>query len=165
MKVISGGQTGVDQAALRAAKKAGFETGGWMPFGYKTQNGCEVDFAIEYGLKQHKSSKYQPRTYANVRDADATLQLMSEEATLSPGEVCTRKAVRHYQKPVFEIVFNLKSGKACPSAETIAHWLGTGWSVEVLNVAGNSERTAPGIGKCAEAYLMKVFELLKEGKA
>ena len=47
-RVISGGQTGVDQAALRAAKAAGLETGGWMPLGWLTEECPRPEFGELY---------------------------------------------------------------------------------------------------------------------
>lgn len=49
-RVISGGQSGVDQAALRAARAAGIPTGGSMPRGFLTEDGPRPDFAELYGL-------------------------------------------------------------------------------------------------------------------
>lgn len=48
-RVISGGQCGVDVAALRAAKRAGLQTGGTMPRGWRTLDGPRPEYAAEYG--------------------------------------------------------------------------------------------------------------------
>ena len=53
-RVISGGQTGVEQVALRAAKALGIETGGWAPIGWKTEEGESAWLGAEYGLEIHK---------------------------------------------------------------------------------------------------------------
>jgi hypothetical protein len=50
MKIISGGQTGVDRGALKAAKAAGLETGGWMPRGWLSEDGPHPEFAELYGM-------------------------------------------------------------------------------------------------------------------
>jgi len=73
MKVISGGQTGVDQAGLDAAKFHGIETGGWMPGRWTTLNGPKPGYAEKYGMVEHKSVGYAPRTKQNIFDSDATL--------------------------------------------------------------------------------------------
>jgi Circularly permutated YpsA SLOG family len=52
MKIISGGQTGADQAGWRAAKACGLETGGWMPKGWKTELGCSPFFGpLKMGVR------------------------------------------------------------------------------------------------------------------
>src|SRR5262249_29141313 len=71
-KIISGGQTGVDQGALCAARKAGFPTGGWAPKGWLTERG-PAPWLAELGLLQHASPSYPLRTRANVAASDATL--------------------------------------------------------------------------------------------
>src|SRR5580700_2308068 len=72
-KIISGGQTGADEAALRVAKELGLETSGWMPRGFRTEVGPRPDLALTYGLQEHHSGRYQPRTYSNVIFSDNTL--------------------------------------------------------------------------------------------
>jgi len=44
-RVISGGQTGADQAGWRAARASGIPTGGAMPGGFLTEDGARPDFA------------------------------------------------------------------------------------------------------------------------
>ena len=61
-KVISGGQTGADQAGLIAAEKAGITTGGWMPKGFRTLDGPNPGLAARFGLREHPSEEYPPRT-------------------------------------------------------------------------------------------------------
>jgi predicted Rossmann-fold nucleotide-binding protein len=72
VRVVSGGQTGVDQAALRAARAAGFETGGFAPQGWATEAG-PAPWLAEYGLVECRVGGYPARTFENVRVADATL--------------------------------------------------------------------------------------------
>ena len=95
-KVISGAQTGADIAGLEVAKKFGLETGGLMPFGYKTQDGPKTEYREMYGVEMHQSSSYVPRTRANVRDSDGTIRLAFDFE--SRGEVCTKKAIDDYKK-------------------------------------------------------------------
>ena len=64
-KVISGGQTGIDQAGLEAAKLEGFETGGLMPKGFRTLCGKKPQFELLYNMSEDSSETYPPRTYAN----------------------------------------------------------------------------------------------------
>lgn len=83
-KVISGGQTGADQAAWRAAKRFGLATGGWMPKGFLTEDGPRPGYAELYGAREHEFAWYPPRTRANVRDSDATV-VFDRMTKNSPG--------------------------------------------------------------------------------
>jgi len=146
-KVISGGQNGTDQAALRAAKALGIPTGGWMPQGWKTLDGPRPDFAELYDMKECYAG-YKARTEANVIDSDATLIFAADFK--SPGEICTFRAIRRFQKPYFKV-----HPTEDKMDEALA-WLAWVDGV-VLNVAGNSESTAPGIGEKAYLFLYELF--------
>lgn len=154
--VISGGQTGADQAGWRAAKSAGIATGGWMPHGFKTEDGPRPEFAEIYGAKEHGSTNYAERTEANVRDSQATLWLGT---TTSRGYKATHKATRFYKtsRPIM-VAYD---GRFHSGPTEVIDWFR--WhSVTVLNIAGNRESSAPGIGAWVEAYLTEVFRILKE---
>jgi len=72
VRIISGGQTGVDRIALDAARKAGLQTGGTAPRGYLTENGPDPSLR-EFGLADHRSPQYPPRTKQNIVDSDVTV--------------------------------------------------------------------------------------------
>ena len=82
-KVISGAQTGADRAALIAAKRFGFITGGHMPAGFLALDGTHPGFADLYGMETTASTEYPPRTRQNVQNSDATLRLAMNWS--SPG--------------------------------------------------------------------------------
>ena len=69
-KIISGGQTGADQAALDVAIESGIPHGGWIPKGRKTENGRLPD---KYQLKEMATSSYPKRTEQNIIDSHGTL--------------------------------------------------------------------------------------------
>jgi len=71
-KIISGGQTGVNQAALDAARKLNIAHGGWIPNGRKTENG---PLPVKYNLKELGTTNYSKRTEQNIFDSDGTLIL------------------------------------------------------------------------------------------
>jgi hypothetical protein len=71
-RVISSGQTGADQAGLRAARAAGIPTGGWAPKGWLTEKGPSLWLA-DFGLVECPEPGYPPRTRANVRDSDGSI--------------------------------------------------------------------------------------------
>lgn len=91
-RVISGGQTGADQGGLVAAKSLGIPTGGFLPKGCTTLDGPRPDLLMAYGLEEHESSEYPPRTYANVQASAGTIRFAADFN--SAGERCTLKAIR-----------------------------------------------------------------------
>ena len=151
-KVISGGQTGVDRAALASAKLFGFRTGGWMPAGFRSLDKRGLFVAQDFGLEACETSSYRERTYKNVRESDGTLRLARD--FLTSGELCTVGAITKYRKPQCDIT----EGQYPPLA-TIRDWLVT-HSIRVLNVAGNSEQSAPGIHNEARRFFDRLFEAL-----
>jgi hypothetical protein len=74
IKVISGGQCGVDKAGLVAAQLAKITTGGTAPKGYRTLDGNDLDLRDVFGLSEHWSYSYPPRTENNVKDSDGTVR-------------------------------------------------------------------------------------------
>ena len=156
-KVISGGQTGVDQAGLAMARKYGFETGGWAPRHFMTSIGSQREFLMSYGLKEHRGG-YRDRTWQNVLDSNATIRLAFDFN--SPGERCTKKAIIRYKKPHYDI--DLRN-PVIP--QIIVEWLKIN-NVSILNIAGNTERDniERVVFNTACDYLDKVFLLIKGWK-
>jgi Circularly permutated YpsA SLOG family len=71
--VISGGQTGADQAGWRAAQAGDIPTGGWMPKGFLTEEGPQRWLANVYGAREMPTKSYPARMVQNVKDSDGTL--------------------------------------------------------------------------------------------
>jgi hypothetical protein len=159
-KVISGGQTGVDLAALKAAKALGIPTGGWMPKGWKTLEGPRPTYADLYGMKEHSSANYQHRTWDNVGMADGTLRLYHNKN--SPGEKCTMNGIIHHNKPYYDVNLTHWSKLMTYQKENLCFIINNhlilAHNIKVLNVAGNSERTAPGIEAEAFELLTLLFK-------
>ena len=151
-KVISGGQTGVDQAGLVASRENDIPTSGWVPKGYKTLNGCEEVELKRFNVVEHESSNYAGRTYANVRDADATIRLAFNFN--SAGEKCTQKAILQYCKPSMDI--DLNDVDADGHVVRIRQWIITN-DIKILNVAGNSHLTNPEAFSTAFVILHRLF--------
>lgn len=149
VKVISGGQTGADEAGLQAAKAMGLQTGGWMPKGYITQAGNRPDFIDLYGVEEHTSAKYSPRTFTNVRDSDGTIRFARNFE--SKGEILTLKAITQYKRPYFDIDID-----NAPQVVIVREWIRKN-KIKVLNIAGNAESRAKGINAFVFDYLTKVF--------
>lgn len=151
-KVLSGGQSGSDVAGLLAAKICGIPTGGTMPRGWITLDGPKPEYAELFGMVEHTSPKYPPRTECNVMDSDATIRIAFDFG--SAGERLTKRLVDQHGKLDFAVDLNHKVDLIA-----IAEWLNSN-EIETLNVAGNSHRTNPAVGYQAFVLLTNVFTLL-----
>jgi hypothetical protein len=153
-KVISGGQTGADRAGLIAAKTAGLETGGWMPLDYKAQDGNHPEYAQEYNIIEHPSPLYPPRTRLNANKSDGTIRIAADWN--SRGEILTLKEIQRAKKPYIDVDYTNPRDPL-----EVATWI-RALRIKTVNIAGNAERTAPGIQQFATEYLTKVFNILKQ---
>ncbi|MBQ2629456.1 MAG: hypothetical protein IJG13_07255, partial [Kiritimatiellae bacterium] len=88
LKIVSGGQTGVDQGALEAAVDLGIEWGGWVPKGWRAENGT-VPERFRAKMREHESANYIVRTKKNVADSHAT-RILTDAYPLSGGTLRTR---------------------------------------------------------------------------
>jgi hypothetical protein len=127
-KIISGGQTGVDRAALDAAIKLSIEHGGWIPQGRLTESG---PLPPKYQLQETESSSYAERTERNVLDADGTLII--SRGPLTGGSEYTREMAIKHQRPWLHI--DLRHRAAFQAATMINTWI-LNKGIEILNVAG-----------------------------
>jgi len=134
LKIVSGGQTGVDRAALDAALELGIELGGWCPRGRRAEDG---DIDERYPLRETPSRIYSQRTEWNVRDSDATLILCRGDMT--GGTRLTADIADRYGRPL--LILDLDSD---PEPGIVFEWARER-GVGVLNVAGPREEGAPGI--------------------
>ncbi|MDE3068265.1 MAG: putative molybdenum carrier protein [Verrucomicrobiota bacterium] len=156
MKIISGGQTGVDRAALDFAIRLGLEHGGWCPRGRLAEDG---PIAPRYRLRETESSDYGERTEKNALEADATLIIVRDEP-LSGGTAFTRELAAERGRPV--LVVCEKDGLR-ESVFRTAQFLKR-HSVQTLNVAGPRESEAPGLGGFVSALLAAALSNLGSGR-
>ena len=87
-KIISGGQTGVDRAALDFAKERGIERSGWAPKGWKAEGGTIPEEHRAF-MRETVSADYWPRTVFNVNNSTATLIVYDSRSPMSPGTTKT----------------------------------------------------------------------------
>jgi hypothetical protein len=152
---ISGAQRGSDQGGIVAAYDCGLPTGGTVPLGWVTLNGPMPQLA-KLGCIEHKSPKYPPRTYENVRDSDGTIRLAYDFS--SAGERCTQKAIGFYSKPSFDVDLSNPA-----FIFDIVDFIDKN-NIQVLNIAGNAGKTkaeASAIFNQVRQYLVSVFRAYK----
>jgi len=148
IKVISGGQTGVDRAALDAAGELGLPTGGWCPRGRRAEDGAIPD---HYPLTELPSAAYGARTRKNIAAADATLILTPTSAPPTGGTALTARTAARTNKA--HLIAALDNPIA---ADEIRAWLNK-VRPAVLNVAGPRESESPGVHDAAFALLLEVL--------
>jgi hypothetical protein len=149
-KIISGGQTGADQAALDVAIELGIPHGGWIGKGRKTEAGRLRE---KYQLKEMPTAEYVKRTEQNVIDSDGTLIITHGE--LTGGTQYTAKMALKHNKPWMHVDANELSVEA--AVHIIRAWI-SGNEVEVLNVAGPRASEDPGIYATAGSLIRTVLE-------
>ena len=140
--MISGGQTGVDRAALDVAMTLGVACGGWCPKGRRAEDGI---LDARYPLIETPSDEYAQRTEWNVRDADGTL--IVTRGTPSGGTAATMKYASRLGKPC--LVVDLAQP---PARDEVIQWVKQR-AIRVLNVAGPRESQRPGMYAEAVAWL------------
>jgi hypothetical protein len=127
-KIISGGQTGADRAALVFAIERGIPHGGWCPKGRKAEDG-PID--ARYQLKETPSAGYVQRTEWNARDSDATV-VFSIGQVLTGGSKKTVELAQKHKKPVL----HLSKANGVSDAEAALRRFIEEHNIRVLNVAG-----------------------------
>lgn len=142
MKIVSGGQTGVDRAALDVALELGVAHGGWCPKGRRAEDG---PIPARYQLVETASADYAFRTERNVLDSDATLIVVRGEPTR--GTALTIRLAELHKRPLLRV-----DADNPEASERVASWLQKHRFV-VLNVAGPRESQSPGIGEAAQRLL------------
>lgn len=148
-RIVSGGQTGVDRAALDLARELEIDVGGWVPKGRLAEDGPLPEW---YPLTETPSADPSQRTEWNVRDSDATL--IVSEGDLTGGSALTAQLAERLGRPCFHA--DLKKWAPIELIEAIANWLAQ-HQIGVLNVAGPRLSIDPGVYAKARALLLPVF--------
>jgi hypothetical protein len=149
-RLVSGGQTGADRAALDVALELGIPCGGWIPRGRRAEDGRIPD---RYpGLRELESDEYAARTERNVREADATL--VFSHGTLTGGSALTRELARRHHRPCLHIDLTERTDDDAVAA--IGRWLDETRPV-ALNVAGPRASGDPLIHDATCRVLQRVL--------
>ena len=145
-KIISGGQTGVDRAALDVALELGIDCGGWCPKGRRAVDGVIPE---KYPLTETAAAAYNERTLLNVRDSDGTLIL--NQGALQGGTAYTVAVAQRLSRPCLLVDLGDRF-----DAKGIADWIANE-RIRILNVAGPREEKCPGIRDAAAARLRELL--------
>jgi hypothetical protein len=155
LKILSGGQTGVDRAALDTAIEKGLAYGGWCPRGGWAEDLLEPPglLAIYPHLQETPLSNPAQRTEWNVHDADRLMVLVDHAGVnVSKGTVAARDFAERLGKPL--IVLDIDVDDALEGA---SGFLGRGEGTSSLCIAGPRESEAPGIYLKARAFLLQLL--------
>jgi len=150
LKIISGGQTGVDRAALDAALESGTSAGGWCPEGRQAEDG---PIAEKYPLQELPDGGYKERTLKNVQDSDATVIIYFESISGGTGE--TLAYCLNEKKPYLLIDGSGISEES--ASKRIKHFIDEN-QISLLNVAGPRASKE----KRAYEYTKQVITLMLE---
>ena len=146
-RIVSGGQTGVDRAALDFALANEIPHGGWCPRGRRAEDGI---IPSVYQLTETESRDYQVRTRQNVIDSDATLILF--RGRLGGGTALTLNLAKQHKKPVLAVDM-----EQILDISWIYDWL-QDLQLDALNIAGPRESNSPGIARAAQKILQKIWD-------
>lgn len=145
-RIVSGGQTGVDRAALDVAIDLGIPHGGWCPKGRLAEDGT---IPSRYSLQEMESADYTVRTEQNVLDSDGTLILYQRR--LQGGTLLTHRLAKRHQKPLLRYRLDL-----APRIDTVIRWLVEN-DIKTLNVAGPRGSSSPEIEEMTRRALRAIL--------
>lgn len=149
---MSGGQTGVDRAALDVALARGIPCRGWCPQGRRAEDGRIPD---RYPLTETRERDYSVRTRQNISDSDGTLIVTC--GAITGGTALTCRLARQFHRPLF-VVDLREYESATPNLlgngvlDQLEQWLREN-RIRSLNVAGPRESQQPGIHSRACRFL------------
>jgi hypothetical protein len=153
-KIISGGQTGADLAALDVAIKLNIPHGGWIPKGRKTEEGTLPE---KYQLQEMPTASNPKRTEQNIIDSDGTL--IFSHGKLTGGSKLTRDLATKKNRPCLHIDLNQNS--LVYKVRLIQEWLHDN-GIKDLNVAGPRASDDPEIYDAVVKVLEKVLKKKKQ---
>ena len=151
-KIISGGQTGADRAALDTAIKFNIKHGGWIPEGRKAEDGKLPD---KYQMNEMPTDSYPKRTEQNIVDSDGTLII--SRGGLTGGSLLTKRLASKLKKPCCHI--NLIDLDEFEAAIVINSFI-LEYDLEIINVAGPRAGRDPFIYNSVKTVLETVIYMM-----
>lgn len=148
-KIVSGGQTGVDRAALDGALDAGFPYGGWCPAGRLAEDG---PIPARYTLDEMPEAGYRERTLRNVTDSDATALIYFGE--IEGGTEATLLYCIRHRKPYK--LLDAETVDPERAGQILAAFV-EAYGVEVLNVAGPRASKWPDAGSFTHRVVTRLL--------
>ncbi len=147
-KILSGGQTGVDRAALDVAMELGIPIGGHLPRGRKDENGAVLPDKYT-GMQETETDDVNVRTELNVQNSDATL--IFSHGTLFGGSEYTERMTRIHGKPCLHIDFD--KDDADQAVLLVRAWLSEtqAWALNVAGPRASDDPNAYSKTKCVLA--------------
>jgi hypothetical protein len=159
-KLVSGGQTGVDRAALDFAIEHNIPYGGWVPKGGRAEDMPKPPglLAVYPNLREHSSRDWAPRTEANVVNSGATLIVYDGRYHMGPGTKLTIRLAAKHSKPLLIVDTEDSDEGYCGQfpdidREELAGFLKQFDADIALNVAGSRESSIPGIYSATKRVL------------
>jgi len=152
-KIISGGQTGVDRAALDWAIAHGVPHDGWCPAGRLAEDGVIPE---RYRLRETPTRRYSQRTRWNVRDSDATL-IVSSSAELTGGSLATKEWATRMNRPRLH-VYPQHEWRSSLRVFIETH------PIRVLNVAGPRRSASADIEQFVYDVLNEIYPNFERGR-
>jgi len=150
LKIVAGGQTGVDRAALEWALTHGVPHGGWCPKGRQTEDGV---IPLQFQLRETGSNNYSIRTRRNVRDSGGTV-IFSERAELTGGTKEAADFAKEIGKPLLQLVSSAGIDETATQLNAFLREHG----IVVLNVAGPRASEQPEVGQFVKAVLSQAWK-------
>jgi Circularly permutated YpsA SLOG family len=148
-KVLSGGESGAEQAGWRVAVAFGIATGGWMPEGFPTVDGPRPEFAHQYGAVELPTDSVLAGYEQNIQASDGTLWFGETTTALAQTTVAS---CRRIGKPCMLIY---PTASFAPTH--VATWIKEN-KIKTLHVTGNHEEEESGIGDKVEGFLGQVLQ-------
>jgi len=148
-KIVSGGQTGADRAALDAAIRLGIPHGGWVPKGRRAEDGR---IPARYHMREMPTADYAGRTEQNVLDSDGTV--IVSRGALDGGSALTEALAEQHGRPHLHL--DMDKLPVREAADALKRWIEDN-AIRILNVAGPRESRDPDIYRVTAAVLEAFF--------
>ncbi|HDL19632.1 MAG TPA: molybdenum cofactor carrier [Bacteroidetes bacterium] len=148
LKIISGGQTGVDRAALDFALENKIDCYGWCPKGRRAEDG---PIPLSYPLRETKESRYRERTIKNVEESQGLLVFVDNKPDKGTILAIDQAEKRNIPTYIIHLAMNVED------QETGVLNLLENSNISVINIVGPRESNSPGIYNKTKAFLEKLF--------